>query len=46
MWLQLAGIVSATSRDTMSADDLLNVLIKIVPDINKYLPVRERLDGR
>ena len=44
MCLQLAGIVAATSRDTMSTDDILNVLIKIVP--TKDLPVRERLYGR
>ena len=35
MCLQLAGIVAATSQDTILADDILNVLIKIVPDINK-----------
>ena len=46
MCLQLVGIVAATSRDTMSADDILNVLIKIVPTMNKDLPVRERLYGR
>lgn len=35
MYLQLAGIVAATSRDTKLADDILNVLIKIVPAIDK-----------
>ena len=33
--LQLAGIVAATSRDTMLADDVLNVLINITPTVSR-----------
>ena len=35
MCLQLASIVAATSRDTVLADEILNVLINITPTISK-----------